>query len=56
MSKGKNINVQGVDIFLYQKNIEDFISLTDIARHKDQSHTDDIIKNWMRKRNRIRRV
>lgn len=47
------INVKGVDILLYQNNHEDFISLTDIARHKDPHHTDDLVKNWMRNRNTI---
>ena len=53
MAKSKKISVQGLDIILYQNNNEDFISLTDIARHKDAEHTDDIVKNWMRNRNTI---
>ncbi len=53
MAKNKKINVQGVDIVLYEDNSNDFISLTDIARHKDPLHTDDIVKNWMRNRNTI---
>src|SRR5690606_28520627 len=53
MAKDKTINVKGVDILLYQNNDEDFISLTDIARHKDSQHTDDLVKNWMRNRNTI---
>ena len=53
MAKNKKISVQGLDIILYQNNNEDFISLTDIARHKDAEHTDDIVKNWMRNRNTI---
>src|SRR5690606_13489311 len=53
MNKNKKINVQGVDILLYQEHQNDYISLTDIARHKDSAHTDDIIKNWMRNRNTI---
>ncbi|HEY5368194.1 MAG TPA: KilA-N domain-containing protein [Hanamia sp.] len=53
MAKNKKISVQGVDIILYQNKNEDFISLTDIARHKDAAHTDDIVKNWMRNRNTI---
>ena len=27
--------------------------MTDIARHKDDIHMDDIVKNWMRNRNTI---
>ena len=53
MGKNKSINVQGVSIVLYEVNNEDFISLTDIARHKDPLHTDTIIQNWMRNRNTI---
>lgn len=53
MAKNKKITVQQVDIVLYEDNKQDYISLTDIARYKDQSHTDDIIKNWMRNRNTI---
>ncbi len=53
MAKNKKINVQGVEIVLYEDNSKDFISLTDIARHKDPDHTDTIIQNWMRNRNTI---
>ncbi len=53
MAKNKKINVQGIDIVLYEDNSNDFISLTDIARHKDAEHTDSIIQNWMRNRNTI---
>lgn len=49
----KKINIQGLDILLYQNNQDDFISLTDIARHKNPLHMDDLIKNWMRNRNTI---
>ena len=53
MGKNKKLCVQGLDIVLYQNENEDYISLTDIARHKDAEHTDDIVKNWMRNRNTI---
>ena len=53
MAKNKTINVQGIDIVFYQQNNDDYISLTDIARHKDSEHTDLIIQNWMRNRNTI---
>lgn len=53
MAKNKKINVQGVEIVLYEDNSNDYISLTDIARHKDPDHTDTIIQNWMRNRNTI---
>src|SRR3989344_8071083 len=53
MLKNKTINVNGSSIVLFQQNNKDFISLTDIARHKDNANTDDIIKNWLRNRNTI---
>ena len=53
MAKNKKINVQGVDIVLYEDNSCDFTSLTDIARHKDSENTDTIVQNWMRNRNTV---
>ena len=53
MRKNKKITVKGIDIILYEENQQDYISLTDIARHKDAYNTDDIIKNRMRNRNTI---
>jgi KilA-N domain len=53
MTKNKKINVQGLDVTIYQNQQEDFISLTDIARHKDPQNTDTIIQNWLRNRNTI---
>ena len=53
MSKSKSINVSGIEIVLLEKDNSDFLSLTDIARHKDKEHTDSIIQNWMRNRNTI---
>ena len=40
-------------VTLYQHHKEDFISLTDIARHRDAERGDYIIQNWMRTRNTI---
>ena len=53
MAKNKIINVKGTEITVYQNGKSDFISLTDIARHKDPFHTDTIIQNWLRNRNTI---
>ncbi|RKR10067.1 KilA domain-containing protein [Flavobacterium sp. 90] len=53
MSKNKKINVKGIDIVLYEDNKEDFISLTDIARHRDNERSDYILQNWMRNRSTI---
>src|SRR5688572_23003943 len=51
--KNKRIEVKGTAIAIYQDDAHDYISLTDIARHKDGAHTDDLIKNWLRNRNTI---
>jgi len=32
---------------------EDYISLTDIARHKNQDRSDDLVRNWLRNRNTV---
>ena len=53
MAKNKKINVQGIDIVLYEENKEDFMSLTDIARHRDDERSDYILQNWMRNRSTI---
>ncbi len=37
-------------ITYYKKNDEDYISLTDIAKHRDTKRTDQIIQNWLRSR------
>ena len=53
MSKNNKIHVQGIDIVLYENNKHDFISLTDIARHRDSERSDYILQNWMRNRSTI---
>jgi len=53
MAKNQKIDVRGTEITVLKNEQEDFISLTDIARHKDSEHTDTIIQNWMRNRNTI---
>ena len=45
--------VQGTSIVLYQEDKGDFISLTDIARHRDGERSDYILQNWMRNRSTI---
>ncbi len=52
MKKNKTINVKGSDITVVQINEHDFISLTDIAKHKTDD-TSAVIGNWMRNRNTI---
>jgi len=51
--KTKKIDVQGTEIKVSKAKEQDYISLTDIARHKDPDRTDYIIQNWLRNRNTI---
>lgn len=44
------ILAQGIQIYTFIRNDKDYISLTDIARYKNQDEPKDIIKNWMRSR------
>jgi hypothetical protein len=50
MAKNNKINVQGTEITVFQGEQSDYISLTDIAKHKDANNTDTIIQNWLRNR------
>jgi hypothetical protein len=53
MAKNKTIIVKGIEMVLYKDKQEDFISLTDIARHRDTERSDYILQNWMRNRSTI---
>ncbi len=53
MKKKKTISVKGTEIVVIKSTGDDYLSLTDIARHRDKAHTDDVIKNWLRNRNTI---
>lgn len=47
------VSVKGTDITVLEFGKQDYISLTDIARHKNPKLTDDLIRNWLRNRNTI---
>ncbi len=51
--KNKKIEVKGLQITVVSQSKDDYISLTDIARFKDDKRTDYIIQNWIRTRNTI---
>ena len=51
--KSSKIIVKDSEITVVQVNEQDYISLTDIARHKKSDRTDDLIRNWIRNRNTI---
>ena len=51
--KNQVITVKGREITVISKHEEDFISITDIARHKNPEEPKDIVKNWMRSKTTI---
>lgn len=53
MAKSQKIQVQDIDVAVTKLNQDDYISLTDIARHRDSDRTDYILQNWMRSRSTI---
>ena len=55
MSKTRksSIEVLGTAITVLTQAIDDYISLTDIAKHKEPDRSDHVIQNWMRNRNTI---
>ncbi len=53
MAKNSKILVSGIEIVVLKNLQEDFISLTDLARHRDAERSDYILQNWMRNRNAI---
>lgn len=55
MSKNSKatIDVQGTAVTVLSQTNDDYISLTDIAKHKEPDRSDHVIQNWMRNRNSI---
>lgn len=52
MNKRSNISVQGFEVSVVDQEDQDFISLTDIAKKKDD-RTDQVLQNWIRSRQTI---
>ena len=55
MSKVKctSIVVQGTSVAILNREDQDFICLTDIAKLKNPEHSDDVIRNWLRSRSTV---
>jgi len=53
MAKQEKLIVKGTEIIFFKKEQEDYISLTDIARHRDSERSDYILQNWLRNRSTI---
>ena len=52
-SKKHTIDVKGTAVTVLSQASDDYISLTDIAKHKEPDRSDLVIQNWMRNRNTI---
>lgn len=53
MKKNRDIEVLDTRVTISRMAAEDYISLTDIARHRDSDRSDDLIRNWVRNRNTL---
>jgi hypothetical protein len=54
MKKGAPIiAVKGSTVAVISQNSADYISLTDIAKHKEPDRADHVVQNWMRNRNTV---
>ena len=51
--KTRSISVLNSTVGVRTIDETDYISLTDIARHRNPQHSDDLIRNWLRNRNTI---
>lgn len=51
--KQTKINVQGTEIAIYTIAQKDYISLTDIAKYRNNDAPADVVKNWLRNRSTI---
>ncbi|MBU6198704.1 MAG: KilA-N domain-containing protein [Xanthomonadaceae bacterium] len=52
-SRKRSIDVKGTAVSVLSQASDDYISLTDIAKHKEPDRSDLVIQNWMRNRNTI---
>jgi hypothetical protein len=47
------IEVQGKEIAILTRSTADYISLTDIAKYRNNNAPADVVKNWMRSRSTL---
>jgi hypothetical protein len=47
------LDVNGTSVSVLSKGGQELICLTDIAKFKNSTHSDDVIRNWLRNRNTI---
>jgi len=51
--KNQKIEVSGTEVAIIQRENEEFVCITDIARYKNPEAPADIVKNWLRSKNTI---
>jgi len=51
--KNHKVDVAGTQITIIRNNQREYISITDIAKHKNPDAPADIVKNWLRSKNTI---
>ena len=51
--KKSTIEVRGTAITVISQRDDDYICITDIAKHKEPDRADHVIQNWMRNRNTV---
>jgi len=47
MAQNKKIKISGNDVTFFHQGAEDYISLTDLAKHKNAEHTGVVISHWL---------
>ncbi len=52
-NRKSTIEVQGTAVTVLNHATDDYISLTDIAKHREPNRSDHVIQNWMRNRNTV---
>jgi hypothetical protein len=48
MAKQQTLLIEGTEIVLHTREKDFYVSITDIARHKDNKNAGDLVKNWLR--------
>lgn len=51
--KVKKVQIKGIEVNYFNSESQDYISLTDIARNKNNDEPKDVVKNWMRSKSTI---
>ncbi len=53
IKKTQKLDISGTEITIIRNDQQEYISITDIAKHKNPDAPADIVKNWLRSKNTI---